>query len=73
MKNRYNIIAKCSAHESDFKKWRCSDLISLTKFLDKSYPEWKFFHVYDKTTRERLATFKQQQRPTAKHITTFRQ
>jgi len=71
MKNKYNIIAKTSIEEGDFKKWRCSDLMSLTKFLDKDYPDWKFFHVYDKATRKKLATFKQDHRPLSKFITNY--
>ena len=67
-KAKYNVIAKCGEKQEDFKKWRCSNLISFYKFLDKDYPNWQFFTVYDKITRTKLEVFSPSNLPTAKYI-----
>ena len=47
-----------------FAKFRnVNNLIRFTKFLDESYPDWRFFNVYDKKSREELKRFTNKVRP----------
>lgn len=49
-------------------KYHVIDLLKFTLFLDKNYPNWKWFNVYDKRTREKLASFTINDRPTKRKI-----
>lgn len=66
----YSVIAKTSSKTDDFKKWRnVTDLIKFTQFLDRVYPQWKFFNVYNKKDKQHLDCFKQNYRPQEKTLT----
>lgn len=62
----YVIIAKVD--NDKFVKYRCSDLVSLTLFLDKEYPGWRWFNVFDKKSKEQIANFTTNNRPLKKRI-----
>lgn len=63
---KYTIIAKVGNEK--FVKYRCSDLLSLVRFLDKSWPDWRWFNVFDKRTKEQIANFTTKNRPQTKTI-----
>ena len=44
------------------------DLITWTAFLDKAYPNWTYFNVYDKKTGVQLASFTKNNRPTFRKV-----
>ncbi len=55
----YSVIAKCSEGEKDFRKWRkVTYLDKFQKWLTVNFPEWKFYNVYDKKTRELIECVK---------------
>jgi len=55
----YSVIAKCSAKEKDFRKWRkVTNLVKFKEWLTTNFPEWKFYNIYDKKTREHLECVK---------------
>ena len=66
MVQKYQIIAKVG--RNDFKKWNASNLLTLTNFLDKKYPSWRWFNVYDKKTKNQLANYTNKKRPTTKSV-----
>ena len=66
MVQKYQIIAKVG--RDDFKKWNASNLLTLTNFLDKKYPSWRWFNVYDKKTKNQLANYTNKKRPTTKSV-----
>ena len=68
---KYKVIVKVSNNQ--FCKWRCDDLLSLVRFLDKSYPDWRWFNVFDNIEssakyREQVANFTRTKRPVSKVI-----
>ena len=62
-KSKYKIIVKVSSDK--FVKYRSSDLLSFTRFLDKSYNGWRYMNVYDRTG-EQVASFTSKNKPTTK-------
>jgi hypothetical protein len=42
------------------------DLLDFQKFLDRDYPEWRFFNVYIK--EQQIASFTRNNRATAKKV-----
>lgn len=52
-------------------KYRFNDLLDFTKFLDKKWPEWKWYNVYansENMKRIQLTNFTKYKRPTSKSI-----
>ena len=49
-------------------KYHVTDLIKFTSFLDLNYPTWKFFNVYDSKTKDQIANFTINQRPTKRRL-----
>lgn len=62
----YRIIVKVD--KDKFVKYHSENLLSFTKFLDKSYKGWRWFNVYCKKSGEQLASFTNKHRPAAKKI-----
>ncbi|MEQ8580098.1 MAG: hypothetical protein RIB01_15420 [Balneola sp.] len=50
------------------KKYRTSNLLKFTEFLDETWPTWKWFNVYDKKTDRQLGNFTNKDRPSGKYI-----
>jgi len=46
-----------------FKKWHVNNLVKFTSFLDKNYPEWRYFNVYDKKSKRQIGNFTKSNRP----------
>lgn len=63
---KYTVIAKVET--SKFVKYRTTDLLSFTKYLDTSFPDWRYFNVYDKKSKEQIANFTKKNRPITKQI-----
>jgi len=64
--HKYRIIVKVD--NDRFVKYRTSDLLSFTKFLDESWNGWRWFNVYDKKTDLQIASFTNKNRPQNKVI-----
>ena len=63
--DKYVCIVKTSE-----KHIKCyvTDLIKFTLYLDKNFTTWKYFNVFDKKTRQQIANFTINQRPTKRRI-----
>lgn len=62
MKAKYAIIAKVSTDK--FVKYRnVSSLKKFADFLDRSFPSWKYFNVYDSQTRDQVSSYTKNERP----------
>lgn len=66
MQKKYRVIIK--ADRDKFVKYRCSDLLSLVRFLDRQWPLWRWFNVYDKQTGDQIANYTKHKRPTSKQV-----
>lgn len=63
----YTIIAKVGNEK--FVKYHVNDLLSFTKFLDISFPDWRWFNVYNKDKEgKELANYTNKNRPTSKQV-----
>ena len=70
MIKKYRVIAKTGKtnEAQNFKKWKCNNLVKFTAFLDKNYPDWCYFNVYEYRKGERgiqLESFTKNKRPTS--------
>lgn len=63
---KYEIIAK--VENEKFVKYNCSDLVKFTQFLDKDFPDWRWFNVFDKKTKNQIANFTKNNRPYSKWV-----
>jgi len=45
-----------------------TNLLRFTEHLDKTYPDWRWFNVYDSKTRNKLISFTKNRRPSAPFI-----
>ncbi|MEQ8882635.1 MAG: hypothetical protein RLQ12_23550 [Cyclobacteriaceae bacterium] len=69
--HKYRILVKVGNLDSgpaDMKKYRTSNLLKFTEFLDKTWPTWKWFNVYDKKTDRQLGNFTNKDRPNNKYV-----
>lgn len=48
-KNKYNIIVFLNSRSP--LRYKCSNLIRLTKFLNLKFPDWKYYNKYDHESR----------------------
>jgi hypothetical protein len=52
-------------------KYRFNDLVNFTNFLDKAWPDWKWYNVYsnlEKNKGTQLANFTKNKRPINKSL-----
>lgn len=63
--SKYVCIVKTS---QSHLKYHVNDLLKFTAFLDDKHRDWKFYNVYDKKTREQIASFTINNRPVKRHI-----
>ncbi|MBT34192.1 MAG: hypothetical protein CMO01_31395 [Thalassobius sp.] len=63
---KYRCIAKVSGEK--FVKYNTSNLLDFTDFLDKKYPNWRWFNVYNKKSRKQIGSFTKKRRPDQKNI-----
>lgn len=67
MSKRYTCIAKVD--DEHFVKYRLNDLLKFVAFLDQRWTGWRWFNVYDKRTKQQLASFTNRRRPDRSTIT----
>jgi hypothetical protein len=58
------IIVK--VNQDSYHKYHSKNLLSFVKFLDKDYPTWRYFNVYDGNTERQIANYTKNNRPTTK-------
>jgi hypothetical protein len=74
MGKKYTAIVKiCNNKDGSAHclKYRFNDLINFTKFLDKNWPEWKWYNVYSNIEQNKgiqLANFTKNCRPISKSL-----
>ena len=63
----YSVIIKADVHK--FLKYKnVTNLLSLTAYLDKNFPTWKYFNVYSSKTRQQIASFTINDKPKFKNV-----
>lgn len=62
--NRYTVIAKIEAEK--FVKYRVNNLLKFTRFLDDSFPNWRWFNVYK--NEKQVGNFTNKNRPTSSRL-----
>jgi len=74
MPSKYAVIVKVKNNTDGTAhclKYRVTDLIKFTQFLDKKWAAWKWFNVYSNTginKGEQLANFTKNKRPESKFM-----
>jgi len=71
MKKKYKVIAKVA--NSKFVKYNVNDLLQFTCFLDKTFPDWRFFNVYEykkDSAGAQIANFTNKNRPLSRFLNT---
>jgi len=61
MIKKYKVIAKVGNNK--FVKYNVTNLIAFTKFLDAKFKDWRWFNVYDKSSKKQLNNFTKNNRP----------
>ena len=62
MNKQYSCIVKVDGER--FVKYRTvNNLLKFTLFLDANFSEWRYYNVYDKTTKQQIASFTKNKRP----------
>ncbi|MGB0864040.1 MAG: hypothetical protein ACPGXZ_14045 [Saprospiraceae bacterium] len=64
--HKYKVIVKCDNEK--FAKWNTSNLLSLVLFLNRKFPDWRYFNVYCKKSRIQLDNFTKNKLPRSKHL-----
>jgi hypothetical protein len=62
------MIAIVKISQTKFLKYHVNNLMKFTQFLDATYPEWRWYNVFDKKTKTQLGNFTKTNRPTAAKI-----
>ena len=62
--NKYDVIVK--VQDDKFLKYHSDNLANFTEFLDKTYPSWRWFNVYDSKTKQQVGNYTKQSRPKTK-------
>lgn len=66
---KYRCIVKVSANGQDtFLKYRTTDLMKFTLFLDSKHPAWKWYNVYDKVSGDQVGSFTINSKPLKRYI-----
>jgi len=62
MTRQYSCIVKADTER--FLKYRTvNNLLKFTAFLDENFPQWLYYNVYDKKTKQQIASFTKNKRP----------
>ena len=73
-KKKYKVVAKVGNKEvgnQGFVKYNVNNLRLFASFLDKKFPDWRYFNVYSWTkdsTGNQIGSFTKNKRPTSGHI-----
>ena len=74
MGKRYTAIVKINNNpdgKANCVKYRFNDLINFTSFLDKTWPDWKWYNVYSNLPNDKgtqLGSFTKNKRPINKSL-----
>jgi len=66
---KYKVIAKVGKEK--FVKYNVNNLVLFTKFLDRQFPDWRYFNVFRYTkdsAGEQLASFTKNKRPQRTYV-----
>ena len=66
---KYKVIAKVDNER--FVKYNVNNLLLFTQFLDKNFPNWRWFNVYNYTKNdggEQIGNFTNKNRPLSRFI-----
>lgn len=71
MTKKYIVIAKVGNNPDGTAqaiRHHVNDLIRYTAFLDRAFPGWRWFNVYDSKKRVQIANYTTKDRPIAKWV-----
>jgi hypothetical protein len=69
---KYKVIAKVGNlpdGKAKCVKYRVTNLVKFTVFLDHQFPDWRWFNVYDNKTGQQIASYTRNNRPSNRHAT----
>lgn len=67
MSKQYSCIVKVDGER--FVKYRTvNNLLKFTVFLDTNFPEWRYYNVYSKESKEQITSFTKNNRPNTPQI-----
>jgi hypothetical protein len=69
MSKKYKVIAKVETEK--FVKYNVNNLLLFTSFLDKNFPNWRWFNVYEYRKDDsgtQLANFTKNNRPSRMYV-----
>ena len=66
MSKQTTYICWVKVNDKETKSWHTPDLLDFQKFLDRDYPDWRFYNVYIK--EQQIASFTKNNRATAKRV-----
>jgi len=66
MSKKYKCIVKVEAQK--FLKYHVNNLLSFTRFLDREYPNWVWFNVYDVNTKKQITNYTKFNKPRYKTV-----
>lgn len=53
---------------ADVRVRKTDNLLSLVNHLDKDFPDWRWFNVWDKSKNKQVANFTKSNRPQTKQV-----
>lgn len=59
--SEYRVVVKITNEK--WLKYHVHSFLKFTNWLDKNFPEWKFYNVYDPKTGYQIANFTKNNRP----------
>lgn len=62
------MICNVKADGTKFVQYHVNNLLKFTEWLDKEYPDWRWYNVFDSTTKQQVASFTRHRRPQTKYI-----
>ncbi len=66
---KYKVIAKVG--NDRFVKYNVNNLVQFASFLDRQFPDWRYFNVYTYTkddSGEQVGNYTKNQRPTSRFV-----
>jgi hypothetical protein len=66
MSNKTSYFISVKVNQTDYHTYHTPDLLDFQKFLDRDYPDWRFYNVYVK--KQQIASFTKNNRATAKKV-----
>lgn len=60
----YKVICIVKVGDKKFVKYRVSNLLKFTAFIDRCYVNWRWYNVYDNDSGCQICSFTNRNRPT---------